>query len=76
MDVRIGITQIVRDIELDIADDARDATVARIEAALSSGEGTLSLQDRKGRTVMIPAAKIAYVELGTSTEERRVGFGR
>ncbi|MEC7457303.1 MAG: DUF3107 family protein [Actinomycetota bacterium] len=34
----------------------------------------LWVTDRKGREVAIPAAKIAYVELGTS-EERRIGFG-
>lgn len=76
MDVRIGITQVPREIELDIPDDHRAATVERIDAALAAGEGTLSLQDRKGRTVVVPAAKIAYVEIGGPVEERRVGFGR
>jgi hypothetical protein len=76
VDVRIGMTQVPREIEIDIADDAREATVEKITAALSSGEGTLSLVDRKGRTVMVAAAKIAYAEIGGPAEERRVGFGR
>jgi hypothetical protein len=76
VDVRIGITQVPRELELDVADDTREATIAAIEAALASGEGTLSLQDRKGRTVKVAAAKIAYVEIGGPAEERRVGFGR
>ncbi len=27
----------------------------------------LTLTDTKGRTVLVPAAKLAYVEIGTST---------
>jgi hypothetical protein len=32
------------------------------------------LADEKGGTVLVPADKIAYVELG-SAEQRRIGFG-
>jgi len=35
----------------------------------------LWLVDKKGRTVAVPAAKIAYVEIGTTDGERRMGFG-
>jgi hypothetical protein len=34
----------------------------------------LVLSDDKGRQVMVPADKVAYVELGES-ETRKVGFG-
>jgi len=34
----------------------------------------LWLTDRKGRRVGVPAAKVAYVEIGSPSEERRVGF--
>jgi len=34
----------------------------------------LSLTDDRGRTILIPAAKIAYVEIGPSAS-RKVGFG-
>jgi hypothetical protein len=45
-----------------------------IETAL--GEDTvLWLTDRKGRRVGVPAARIAYVELGSPSSERIVGFG-
>jgi hypothetical protein len=37
--------------------------------------GVLWLTDRKGRRVGVPAAKLAYVEIGSPNEERRVGFG-
>jgi hypothetical protein len=48
-----------------------------IEQALSSAlaDGTLFvLNDDKGKTLLIPAAKIAYVELGMP-EQRKIGFG-
>ena len=46
-----------------------------MERALSGDLGVLWLTDRKGRRVGVPAAKLAYVEIGSPTEERRVGFG-
>ena len=35
MDIRIGVTQAAREISLEQADDERDATKAKVEAALS-----------------------------------------
>lgn len=74
MDVRIGVTQAPREITVEIDDAARDDLRARVEAALSGATDVLWLDDRRGRQVAVPAAKIAYVELG-SPEERRIGFG-
>lgn len=74
MDVRIGVTQSPREIELEMSDEAE--TVAKaVEAAVAAGDKLLWLTDRKGRRIGIPAAKIAYVEIGTPSEERKVGFG-
>lgn len=74
MDVRIGITQTPREIELDMPDDA--AAVAKVvEAAVTAGDALLWLTDRKGRRVGVPAAKLAYVEIGSPSDERKVGFG-
>ena len=74
MDVRIGVTHTPKEIELDMSEEP--AAVAKtIEKALASGDGMLWLTDRKGRRVGVPSAKVAYVEIGASTEERRVGFG-
>ncbi len=74
MEVRIGVTQVPREIEIEIADGTREAVVKDVEEALAKGEGVLWLTDRRGRTVGVPAAKIAYVEIAQA-EERRVGFG-
>ena len=74
MDVRIGVTHTPREIELEIAEDG-NAVKKAVEAAIAAGDKLLWLTDRKGRRVGVPAAKIAYVEIGSPTEERRVGFG-
>lgn len=76
MEVRIGITQVPREIEVELGDDAdADRVAKQVEEALTAENSILWLTDRKGRRVGIPAAKVAYVELGSPTEDRRVGFG-
>jgi Protein of unknown function (DUF3107) len=76
VEVRIGVTQSPREIEVDLGDEADAAAVVKsVEAALSGDVGVLWLTDRKGRRVGVPAAKLAYVEIGSPNEERRVGFG-
>jgi Protein of unknown function (DUF3107) len=75
VDVRIGVTQSVREIEIELEDDARDQVRADIAAAIAS-EGMVWLTDKKGRTVGVPGAKIGYIELGGPSEDRKVGFGR
>lgn len=74
MDVRIGVTQVARELAFEVEDAQREDLHGRVEAALSGATDVLWVTDRKGRDVAIPSAKIAYVELGTS-EERRIGFG-
>ena len=76
MDVRIGITQTPKELEVEMPDDAdRDKVIADIEKLLKTGDGVLWLTDRKGRRVGVPVAKVAYVEVGRAGHERRVGFG-
>jgi hypothetical protein len=76
VDVRIGITHTPKELEVEMPDEAeRDRVVADIEKLLKSGDGVLWLTDRKGRRIGIPVAKVAYVEVGAPSSERRVGFG-
>jgi hypothetical protein len=76
VDVRIGITQTPKEIEVEMADDADgDKVVAEIEKLLKSGDGVLWLTDKKGRRVGVPVAKVAYIEVGAPASDRRVGFG-
>jgi hypothetical protein len=76
VDVRIGVTQAPREIEVELGDDVdADRVAKQFEEALAGESGILWLTDRKGRRIGVPAAKVAYVEIGTPSDERRVGFG-
>ncbi len=75
MDVRIGLTQTPKELEVQLDDDADAAALRKqVDAALADGS-TLWLTDRKGRQVGVPAAKLAYVEIGSPDDARRIGFG-
>ncbi len=75
MEVRIGIVQSMKEIEVILPEDAkRDKVMKEVEAAMAD-DTVLWLTDRKGRRVGVPAARIAYVEFGTQSGERIVGFG-
>ena len=75
VDVRIGVTQAPRELTVEVADDERDDVRARIDAALSGAADVLWITDKRGRQIGVPAAKIAYVEVGTPDGDRRIGFG-
>jgi hypothetical protein len=75
VDVRIGVTQAPREINLEMDDAEKDATEAAVEAALSGASEVLWLTDRRGRRIAVPVSKIAYVELGSVDDGRRIGFG-
>ncbi len=76
MDVRIGITQVARELLIELSDDTdRDTLRSSIDAALGGAVDTLTLTDRRGRDILVPAEKIAYIELGPATGDRRIGFG-
>jgi len=77
MDVRVGVTQTPKEIHVELPDGAdQDKLIADVEKALAEDAGVLWFTDRKGRRVGIPAGKVAYVEIGSPSEDRRVGFGR
>jgi len=76
VDVRIGVTQAPRELTLELADDTdSDALRAQIDKAISEGDTVLWLTDRRGRQIAVPVAKLAYVEVGPSDGDRRIGFG-
>ena len=75
MDVRIGVTQAPRELTIEVPDDERDDTEKLIEASLSGAVDVLWLTDKRGRRLGVPAAKIAYIEVGTNDGDRRIGFG-
>lgn len=72
MEIRIGVQNATREVVLESAQGAAEVEEA-VTAALDAG-GVLRLADEKGRTVLVPAAAVGYVEIGAE-EARRVGFG-
>jgi hypothetical protein len=72
VEIKIGVQDTVREVALD-SNDTSEEVIAAVEAALASG-AVLKLVDERGRTVMVPGSKIAYVEVGANTKGR-VGFG-
>ncbi|MCX6434288.1 MAG: DUF3107 domain-containing protein [Actinobacteria bacterium] len=72
MEIKIGVQDTAREVSLD-SNDTSESVIAAVNAALATGD-TLTLVDDRGRTVMVPGAKIAYVEVGASSKGR-VGFG-
>lgn len=73
MEIKIGVQFSARELVLESAQSAADIEAA-VTAAVASEKGVLSLTDEKGRTVILPADKLAYVEIAAVTD-RRVGFG-
>jgi hypothetical protein len=72
VEVKIGIQSVPRELIVETS-----ASVEDIERALSAAVAdstVLVLPDEKGGKVLVPADKIAYVEIGGG-EARRVGFG-
>lgn len=76
MELRIGIADSPQVIEIELDQQVdRSEVVSQIEAALKNGKEVLRLVDKKGRDWMVPAQRIAYVEVGSSDADRRIGFG-
>jgi hypothetical protein len=74
VEVKIGVQFAPRELVLE-SGQTPDEVAAAVAEALASGDGTLQLTDEKGRKVIVPVAKLAYVEIAESSA-RPVGFVR
>jgi hypothetical protein len=72
MEVKIGVQFASRELVIDTSLTS-DEIEAEVSKALAGEDGVLSLADTKGRRIIVPSAKLAYVELGTPTVGQ-VGF--
>ena len=72
MEVKIGVQFATRELVIDSADSGDEIEQA-VSAALNGDTAVLSLNDTKGRRVIVPTDKLAYVELGSPTSSH-VGF--
>jgi hypothetical protein len=76
MDLRIGVTQSPREVSVELPDDTdRVALKAQVEAALTGAVDVFWVTDKKDRQIAVSAAKIAYVEIGSTDGDRKIGFG-
>jgi len=73
VEVKIGVQHATRELVLESEQSPAEVEAA-VEAALSGKSNLLQLVDEKGRRVLVPAEKLAYVEIGEESG-RRVGFG-
>ena len=72
MEIKIGIADSPRELTVSTA-DSPDQIEALVTEALRNTQGLLTLIDDKGRRYMVPASRVAYVEIGPP-DSRRVGF--
>lgn len=72
MEVKIGVQYAPREIVLESRQSAEEVESA-VSEAVSGKAQLLSLVDEHGRKVLVPADRLAYVEIGEQ-EARKVGF--
>ena len=71
MEVKIGIQNAPRELVFDTNDNA-DAVEKLVSEAVAS-EGVLAITDTRGRRILVPATRLAYVEIGGGVSGQ-VGF--
>ncbi|MFZ4515567.1 MAG: DUF3107 domain-containing protein [Acidimicrobiia bacterium] len=74
MEVKIGVTQSPKEIELEMEGDDVESLAKLFDDAVKSESPIVWVVDNKGRKVGIPATKVAYVEIAKSDNGRKVGF--
>jgi hypothetical protein len=73
VEVKIGVQHAPREINIESAQSVAEVEKA-VSDALSGASKLLSLTDEHGRKVLVPADRLAYVEIGEPSA-RKVGFG-
>jgi hypothetical protein len=71
MEVKIGIQNAARELVVDTNETAE--AIEKLVSDAVSSEGVLALTDGRGRKVLIPAIRLAYVEIGGGVSGQ-VGF--
>jgi hypothetical protein len=72
VEIKIGIQSVPRELVIETRSSFEE--VQRALATAVADGGVFTLGDEKSGKVLIPADKIAYLEV-TGNEPRRVGFG-
>lgn len=73
MQVRIGVQNVPKELVVDTEQSADEVQEALAEA-LADQRSVFVLRDRRAGRVVVPADRIAYLEIDEE-EQRSVGFG-
>ena len=73
MEVKIGVQNAPREIVIESSQTA-DEVESAVAKALEGSTKLFSLTDEHGRRILVPADRLAYVEIGEQAA-RKVGFG-
>ena len=71
MEVKIGVQHAPRELVIETEDSVE--TVEKMVAEAVASNGVVALTDTKGRRVLVPAARVSYVEIGGGVTGQ-VGF--
>jgi hypothetical protein len=73
VEVKIGVQHSPKELVIDSPKSPDEIAEEVSKAMSSSKDGLLTLVDERGRRVVIPVDRIAYVEIAQA-DQRRVGF--
>ena len=74
MEVKIGVQNVSRELVIDSQGSGEDVEAA-VSKALADEQPVFVLTDSRGRKVIVPTDKLAYVEINEDVGSKRVGFG-
>jgi uncharacterized protein DUF3107 len=74
VEVKIGVQHAPREIVFESKQSPEEVEGAVSAAVADGGSKMLNLEDEHGRKILVPADRVAYVEIGEHTG-RKVGFG-
>ncbi|SDZ38885.1 Protein of unknown function [Amycolatopsis xylanica] len=72
MEVKIGIKETPRELVVS-SSQSPDEVEKLVADALKSSDGIFRIDDEKGRKYIVPAERIAYIEIAP-VDVRKVGF--
>ncbi len=72
MEIRIGIRENQRDLAFETNLSSAQVS-ALVTNAFAAKQDLVTLEDDKGKTILVSVASIAFVEIGAE-QNRRVGF--
>lgn len=74
IEIKIGITQHPHEIDVELESNAEEV-IAELEKAVADEKPLVWLKDSKGNQYGVPVAKLAFVEVRSIDDVKRVGFG-